>query len=451
MKQSKREHDHQPHGVDTEVSPYLKELPKFPLLTRTEEIEIARQFRRSLSQLSLSLLENPSIAARALHLVEEVLSGARPMESIMGVDPDQPHTVEQHRKLLSLNSGTIRHLLVRAEQGRAAGSLTSASRSDTEKTPYELSLGKAARLLHECKFTQSIMEDFLREFTDQVKEARQAASTLPETRRYEAAPPECMGELLTDAVARQKSIQAFQTEALAARTALTQGNLRLVVSAAKRFLGRGLTLGDLIQEGNLGLMRAVELFDPDRGVRFSTYATWWIRQRMMRATMDTSRLVRLPSYRHQDFYRTRKAEECLSHKLHRAPTSDELAQEVGLEPGEIRSIHLATRLTSNLGKSEGSEELNSLENIEDRHTANRGNLLNDVDLIDLKRELANALQILPERTREILILRSQGKTLGECGKLLGITRERVRQIQHKALETLRRSPAGRALECFLEE
>ena len=167
--------------------------------------------------------------------------------------------------------------------------------------------------------------------------------------------------------------------------------------------------------------------------------------------MDTSRLVRLPSYRHQDFHRTRKAEEYLSHKLHRAPTSDELAQEVGLEPGEIRSIHLATRLTSNLGKSEGSEELNSLENIEDRHTANRGNLLNDVDLIDLKRELANALQILPERTREILILRSQGKTLGECGKLLGITRERVRQIQHKALETLRRSPAGRALECFLEE
>lgn len=242
-----------------------------------------------------------------------------------------------------------------------------------------------------------------------------------------------------DELALTRAVVRGGDDAHEARRTLIEANLRLVVSVAKQFAGRGLPLIDLIQEGNIGLLKAVERYDPERGFKFSTYAVWWIRQAVSRSVYSTARVVRLPVHLHERIPSILRAEVELTQELHRVPTRSELAVRTGLSKERVREIMLAYRPTTSLDKLVGEDSDTSLsDTIEDRE---KNGLAEDMAE---QRALADFLEDLMDeagldnRARKILRERLVNKeTLHDIGAQFGVCRERVRQIQDSSLKRLR--------------
>jgi RNA polymerase primary sigma factor len=242
-------------------------------------------------------------------------------------------------------------------------------------------------------------------------------------------------------------------EGQAAREHLIQANLRLVVSVAKKYLGRGMSFLDLIQEGNIGLMRAAEKFDYHRGFKFSTYATWWIRQAITRSIADQSRTIRLPVHVGETINRVIRTTNRLQQSTEHDPTPDEVASELGIPAEKVRRVLDAARQTVSLESPVGAEGDSVLGDfIEDKGSAAP---LESAAQHILREQIDIALQKLPERERRIIQLRyglqdGQYRTLEEVGREFGITRERIRQIEARVLRKLRHPHYGRNLRGYLE-
>jgi len=447
--------------IDDPVRLYLLQMGGIPLLTRDTEVSSARQIEHWRRRFRATMLGNDLVLAGAISLLEQVQAGRLRLDRTIEVSVT--NTAEKKRTLRRLgpNLETLRRL----EQEKRALFRTAMSRSTPparRRAAWRQLVrkrSKAVRLVEEMRLRIQRLYPLLEKLRqtarriDAVGEvvgpAGGAASARQEQRRLLLAVRESRVTL-----ARRLALLAdLQARYDAAKRELAAGNLRLVVSIAKRYRNRGLTFLDLIQEGNSGLMRAVDKFEHARGFKFSTYATWWIRQAITRAIADQSRTIRVPVHMVDTMTKLRNLARDFRQRHGREPAVEELATLGGLSVEEATCVWRMSRQPVSLDQPMGEgEEMDYGDVVRDHREEDPLRGINDTSLRD---SIGRALGALTYREREILRMRfgladGYAYTLEEVGSIFSVTRERVRQIEAKAVEKLRRPGTHNNLASFLD-
>jgi RNA polymerase primary sigma factor len=454
-------------GFETDaVQLYLTQMGNVPLLSREAERDVARQIERSRRRYRMHLLNSDFLLHASIEILQKVLSGRMRSDATF----DQTVTEPEHRQriaaILEANVPTLRSLLERNRRDFVTvcdGTKSSTARRVAWRR-WMFRRAKAARLLEETPIRRSFLQivlDKLKQIARRMDAIVQQRS-LPEEKRVEPL-DSLAGEMkrlrrMTMETSktlhkRLAKISKAQHEFEAARRVLSAANLRLVVSIAKRYRNRGLSFLDLIQEGNTGLMKAVDKFEPGRGFKFSTYATWWIRQAISRSIAEHSRTIRIPVHMLTTADKVMAADRRLAQENTKAATIEELAADVGVSVAVTHRALGVNRRPLSLDEPLTSEGENYLGEL--LPDSRRDDPLGEMHHESLKIQIAEVLGNLTYREREIIRLRyglSDGYayTLSEIGKIFSVTRERVRQIETAAIRKLQMPSCAQRLAGFID-
>ena len=454
-------------GADDALGLYLKQMGAIPLLSREKELALAIRLEIARNRYRRAVLFGWWAIRRVIEVFERVHRGEIPIDPQIDTVQSLGLTREAILARLPYNLRTLRRLAHEAHKDFLLfqRKSTEAGRERGRRARWR-QLRKAIRLLDELsprtEILDALADEMIRvdaetQHLDRLANAtaRSAAARLERSRQVKALRDRTIGTgaTLEELEAQIHVIRQRRKVYQHARRELAEGNLRLVVAIAKRYRGRGLTFGDLIQEGNRGLMRAVDKFEHRLGFKFGTYATWWIRQGIQRALADNARTVRVPCHQVGILAAIERVRGELLVKLGREPTIEQIAKVLGTSPEETRSLRAVARTPISLHEPMGDEAERALsEFINDRSVVNPGET---VDANLLKERIGEVLRSLTPREREVIELRfglkdGQPRTLDEVARCYGITRERIRQIEARSLLKLRQPKRSSRLAGFAD-
>jgi RNA polymerase primary sigma factor len=452
-------------GADDTLGLYLRQMGSIPMLKRPAEIEVASRLERVRNRFRFAALRSGFIVNRAFNTFAAIQAGQLALDPQIDVNTTANLRRDQILRRMPLHLPTLERIIREEREQFPTGlTLTNAKQLGEWRRARWRRYRKAGKLLAELSPRTEALERWVDDLAMKSRELNRLLAAIhlgrPKTLAARAERNDAFRSAIESAWAEPEELSFLlkimrrrRDEYQRVRSELAEANLRLVVSIAKKYRNRGLPFADLIQEGNRGLLRAVDKYEYKLEFKFGTYATWWIRQSIQRALADLARTVRVPCHQIAVLGQTERARTELVSELGREPTMEELAGRVRLPVDEVRSLRTVGKHPVSLHEPVGGDGERALEDfLRDRGSATPGE---HVDQNLLRERIGEVLRSLAQREREVIELRyglrdGQPKTLDEVARLFGITRERIRQIEARGILKLRQPMRSVRLEQFAE-